>query len=285
VARCRAGSAVGTTLATTNSFGMLTSGSGHTHVAEICHSTRTFLAVSRRTNVKTLAALTLVLFLAVGMATAQSSGNFSAAYFPAACAINGGGATPVTFTGGVCIDSSNTNNCKILDASIKTSSGNGVTLLITPSAVTGLFTDTKVSNTVTTSTAEIGIQVCVKVDNSAANVKGGDANGCAILDERLQQVSQNFLAGVAQVANCSTTAGAADNTCFLDFLEATLSAHSYSFFAQIPNGQHNVTAAWSILNANATPSNSATVGACVGPGNVTVTQTKVFNNSGAILQE
>ncbi len=231
---------------------------------------------------KNVAAVLAVVLLAAAVATAQSSGNFSTSYFPAACAINGGGANPVTFTGGVCTNQAADGSCKILDANIKTSAGSGVTLLITPSAVTGLYTDTKVSNTVTTSTAEIGIQVCVKVDNSAANVVGGDKNGCVVLDQRLQQVSQNFLAGVAQVANCSTS-GATDNTCFLDFLQATLSAHSYNFIAQVPNGQHDVTAAWSILNASASP--GASVGACLGPGNVTVTQTKVFNNSGAILQE
>ena len=112
-------------------------------------------------------------------------------------------------------------------------------------------------------------------------MEGGDANGCAIYDERLQQVSQNFLAGVATVANCSSTAGSTDNTCFLDFLQATLSAHSYNFIAQVPNGYHNVRATWSIVNASA--SGGGTVGACLGPGNVLVTQTKVFNNSGAIL--
>src|SRR5206468_6890227 len=111
-------------------------------------------------------------------------------------------------------------------------------------------------------------------------VEGGDANGCAIYDERLQQVSQNFLAGVAQVATCSTTAGST-NTCFLDFLQATLSAHSYNFIAQVPNGYHDVRATWSIVNAST--SNGGTVGACLGPGNFLVTHTKVFNNSGAIL--
>ncbi len=231
----------------------------------------------------------IVLLLAITALTstmmlAQSSGNFSTAYFPNACAINDSG-TPggVTFTGGACLGSTNADGCKVLDAAIKTSAGSGVTLVITPSAVTGLYTDTKVSNNITTSTAEIGLQVCVKVDGKAANVVGGDKDGCVIMDERLQQVSQNFLAGVSQVANCSTTAGAGDNTCFLDFLQATLAAHSYNLVAQVPNGQHEVTAAWSIVNANTV--GDSHVGACLGPGNVTVTQTKVFNNSGSVLQE
>jgi hypothetical protein len=232
--------------------------------------------------VSRVVAAVLVAMFGTGLACPQSSGNFSGAYFPAACAINNNNGT-ISFTGGVCTNSASDGTCKVLDSTIKTSAGSGVTLLITPSAVTGLYTDTKVSNTITTSTAEIGIQVCVKVDGSGANVVGGDANGCVMYDERLQQVSQNFLSGVAQVASCSSTPGSPTNTCFLDFILATLSAHSYNFIAQVPNGQHNVTASWSIVNASA--SNGASVGACLGPGNVTVTQTKVFNNSGAILQE
>lgn len=225
-----------------------------------------------------------VLLLCTAVAFGQSSGNFSAAYFEDACAINNNGGS-ITFTGGACTNNGSNGTCKVLDTDITTSAGNGVTLLITPSAVTGLYTDTKVSNTVTTSTAEIGIQVCVQVDHSGANVVGGDSNGCAIFDERLQQVSQNFLAGVSQVANCSTTAGSADNTCFLDFLQSTLSAHAYNFIAQVPNGTHNVAASWSIVNANANSNQGSTVGACFGPGNVTVTQTKVFKNSGSIVSE
>jgi len=224
-----------------------------------------------------------VMLVCTAVAIGQSSGNFSATYFPAACAINNNNGT-ISVTGGACVGNSNTPGCEVLDSYISTSNGSGVTLLITPSAVTGLYTDTKVSNTVTTSSAQIGLQVCVQVDGSGAGVvKGGDANGCVIFDERLQQVSQNFLAGVSQVATCSTTAGA-NNTCFLDFLQATLSAHSYNLIAQIPGGNnHHVTATWSIVDANAGP--GGTIGACVGPGNITITQTKVFNNSGAVVQE
>lgn len=233
---------------------------------------------------KRLAAVFMAVVMATTVAAAQSSGNFSTTYFPEACAINqsvNGGA--VTFTGGACIQNSYAagDECKVLDAGITTSNGNGVTLLITPSAVTGLYTDTKVSNTTTTSTARIGIQVCVKVDGKADDVKGGDADGCAIFDERLQQVSQNFLGAVASVATCELIAGV--NTCYLDFLQATLSAHSYNFVAQVPGGQHNVTATWSISNVK--EYGDGHVGACVGPGNVTVTQTKVFKNSGDILQQ
>jgi len=226
------------------------------------------------------------MFLCTAVAFGQSSGNFSASYFSAACAINDGNTANspggITFTGGVCTNNASNGSCKVLDSAITTSSGNGVTLLITPSAVTGLYTDTNVSNTITTATAEIGIQVCVQVDGSGANVVGGDTNGCAIFDERLQQVNQNFLAAVASLATCDTSTGT--NTCSLELILATLSAHSYNFIAQVPNGTHDVSASWSIVNAN-TSSSGGTVGACLGPGNVTITQTKVFKNSGAIVPE
>jgi hypothetical protein len=225
--------------------------------------------------------ITLCLLLVSGSAMAQSSGNFSAAYSPIACTIdsnNGSfGTTGTSATGGVCDVTGGTGpvTCGLLSAAIKTSSGSGVTLVITPSAVTGLYTNTKVSSTTQSATAQVGIQVCVKVDGSGAKVVGGDANGCAIYDERFQQLSTNLFSVVTQCASTTT------DLCNIDLIMSTLSAHSYNFIAQVPGGQHSVTATWSVVNANA--SSNASVGACLGPGNVTVTQYKVFQNSGAIL--
>lgn len=223
----------------------------------------------------------MALLICAGSAFAQSSGNFSASYFPVACTIDnsdgsfgtGGSST----TGGVCNTSgTGSATCGLLNAGIKTSSGNGVTLVITPSAVTGLYTNTKVTNLSTSSTAEVGIQVCVTVDGSATGVVGGDSNGCAIYDERFQQLSTNLF---SQVATC---AAATTDLCDITLIESTLSAHSYNFIVQVPNGQHTVTATWSVVNGN-TAGGNASIGACLGPGNVTVTQYKVFQNSGSIL--
>ena len=226
-------------------------------------------------------AVTLCLLLVSGSAFAQSSGNFSASYFPVACTINTSNGSfgtpgPTSTTGGVCVTNGTAVNCGLLNAAIKTSSGSGVTLVITPSAVTGLYTETKVTNLATSATAEVGIQVCVQVDKSGANVFGGDANGCAMYDQRFQQLSTNLFTQVSTCASATTA------LCNIDLIMSTLSAHSYNFIAQVPGGQHTVTATWSVVNANASNSN-ATIGACLGPGNVTVTQYKVFQNSGAIL--
>jgi hypothetical protein len=223
----------------------------------------------------------LCLLFVTGSALAQSSGNFSTSYFPVACTINsstgGFGTTgPTSTTGGVCVTNGTAVNCGLLNAAIKTSSGNGVTLVITPSAVTGLYTETKVTNLTSSATAEVGIQVCVQVDGKGTGVVGGDANGCAMYDQRFQQLSTNLF---TQVNTCALATTA---LCNIDLILSTLSAHSYNFIAQVPGGQHIVTATWSVVNAN-TSSTNATIGACLGPGNVTVTQYKVFQNSGAIL--
>src|SRR5258707_8617712 len=90
--------------------------------------------------------------LACGIGFAQSNGNFSATGTGAACVLNNstgalsGGIPAASFT-----------------ADISTSNGNGTTLLVRPSLVTGLFTDTKISTSIPTASAVVGIQVCVTV--------------------------------------------------------------------------------------------------------------------------
>src|SRR2546427_9035460 len=97
--------------------------------------------------------------LSASMALAQSSGNFDAAVNPTVCTLNSNTGT----LSPLCTPTVDGTECVLLDTTIKTSNGNGVTLLITPSAVTGLFTSTKLSSTVNTATADIGIKVCVQV--------------------------------------------------------------------------------------------------------------------------
>src|SRR5437667_282534 len=166
------------------------------------------------------------------MAFAQSSGNFSAAGTSASCVIGDGG----VLGGGTSLGS--------FTANISTGSGNGTTLDIRPGLVTGLFTDTKINTTISTSSADVGTQVCVTVDGSAAGV----------LPNPL---------------------------CNFDLILSTLSAHSFDFVVSVDNKKpHVVDASWSIIGAGVKGSGS--VASCVGPGVLTVTQTKVFNNSGAL---
>ena len=238
----------------------------------------------------------------------QSSGNFDAAVNPTVCVLNSstGSLSPL------CSPTANGTSCLMLDTTIKTSNGSGVTLLITPSAVTGLFTDTKLSSTITTATADIGIKVCVTVAGGVV-LPNSDIGGmitagptaCVVYDQRFQQISNTLFANVASCsvgnagADCTTNADCtggticgpdadsdADGTCTcgFDLTLSTLSAHSFNFIAQVPgdNVPHDVHAEWTLFGVNQT-SGSSSVAACVGPGDVTVTQTKIFKNSGSTL--
>src|SRR5258708_39515009 len=113
--------------------------------------------------------ITLCLLFVSASTFAQSSGNFSAAYSPIACAINSSngsfGTTGTSATGGVCDVTGGIGpvTCGLLSAGIKTSSGSGVTLVITPSAVTGLYTNTKASHPTSSATAAGRNTVSVQV--------------------------------------------------------------------------------------------------------------------------
>ena len=248
-----------------------------------------------RTLASVFAVAALVTVLGSGLALAQSSGNFSATGTPASCAIGTGG----NFNGGTQV--------KIFSADISTSNANGVTLDVRPSLVTGLFTDTKISTTVSSATADVGIEVCVTVDGSGAGVL---PSSCVVYDERFQQLSSNLFSQLTECtmaptttacttdADCSTlgtgftcgiTAPATTGVCVgpnplcdFDLILSTLSAHSFDFVVPVGKGKpHRVEATWSVIGSGAT--SGAHVASCVGPGILTVTQYKVFNNSGALL--
>lgn len=266
---------------------------------------------------------TLATLLLAGMAFAQSSGNFSASATPATCSIGSGG----TFAGGTGVHIWNSN--------ISTSNGNGVTLVIRPSMVTGLFTQTRIDTSIPTASADVGIQVCVKVDDSGAGVL---PKSCVVYDDRFQQISSQLFSQITEcntvvctttadctaagLANatcinptgltgggvcvvpttttctttadcatgqacingvCSQVAGVANQLCNFDLILSTLSAHSFDFVIPVDNKKpHTVSAEWSVIGAGPSSKN-ASVASCVGPGILTVTQTKVFNNSGALL--
>ncbi|MBZ5544283.1 MAG: hypothetical protein LAO07_11485 [Acidobacteriia bacterium] len=239
-----------------------------------------------------------LLLIAVGVITStlafgQSSGSFNAAGTSAACAIGTGG----HFNDGV-------GDVSLLTTTVKTSSGSGVTLLIRPSLVTGLFTDTKISTTVPSASADIGIQVCVTVDGSGTVVK---PDSCVIYDERFQQISSNLFSQLAECTQaptgtactsdadcsglgtgftCSIPAGGTSGVCVgpnplcdFDLILSTLSAHSFDFVAQVPNGNHTVRASWSTIGEGVRADHTES---CVGPGVLTVTQTKVFQQNGTL---
>jgi hypothetical protein len=242
-------------------------------------------------KMKMLASVFAIATLIAPMAFAQSSGNFSASGSSAACEIGGGG----VLSGGIVADS--------FSANISTSNGNGVTLDIRPSLVTGLFTDTKIDTSVSTASADIGIQVCVKVDNSDAGILPAP---CVIYDQRFQQISSQLFSQLSEcqlvtAAVCTTTADcptgdtcnnptggtgagictAPNPLCNFDLILSTLSAHSFDFVVPVGVGKpHTVTTTWNTVGSGIV--GNSKVASCVGPGIVTVTQVKLFNNSGSL---
>src|SRR5258708_39692611 len=103
---------------------------------------------------KKLTAVFAVATIGSGLALAKSSGNFSATGTGASCVIGAGG----TLSGGTTLTS--------FTANISTGSGSGTTLDISPALLTGLVTDTKISTTIATPSADEGLQVCVSGNGS-----------------------------------------------------------------------------------------------------------------------
>ncbi len=243
-------------------------------------------------RIRKLASAFVFAVLIAPIAFAQSSGNFSASGSAAACQIN---STTGALSGGVTVNSFTTN--------ISTSNGNGVTLNVRPSLVTGLFTDTKISTNVPSATADVGIQVCVSVDGSPIDGSGPSPvkpGPCVTYDQRFQQVSSQLFSQLSACTTttacnltgppvvtcasgftCSTTSGPGvclNNLCNFELILSTLSAHSFDFVVPVGIGKpHTVTTSWSPIGA---PNSNAI--SCVGPGIVTVTQVKVFSNSGSL---
>jgi hypothetical protein len=200
-------------------------------------------------------------------------------------------------------------------ASISTPNGNGTTLLIRPSLVTGLFTETSLTTTVNNATADVGIMVCVYVDPSLVNgtlisgIPVNPAPGCVVYDQRIQQVSNTLFGNLASCIPppISTTACTADGdcpvgdtcvnptgaagagfcqapapSCNFQTLLTTLSAHSFDFVVPfVGNGNHRVVMTWGEIGTNKSTTGGSTA-SCVGPAIVTVEQVKTFHNDSAI---
>jgi len=243
---------------------------------------------------KTFTRIVGVAVLASGLALAQSSGNFSATGTGASCTIGDGG----VLSGGTALTS--------FTANLSTGSGSGTTLDIRPALVTGLFTDTKIDTSVSTASADIGIQVCVTVDGSSSVFPAS----CVTYDQRFQQISSQLFSQLAACALVTSTTTCTTNSdcsalgtsytcnnptggtgtgicivpnplCNFDLILSTLSAHSFDFVVPVSNGKpHVIVASWKTIGAGVV--GNSKVASCVGPGILTVTQTKVFNNSGSL---
>src|SRR5215831_2468781 len=122
----------------------------------------------------------VLLALAISpLASAQSSGSFSASIATTACTLN----TSTGQLGGGLPGSA------IISTTLQTPNSSSTALDLRFSAVTGLFTDTKVSTTISSSTAVAGVTVFPTLDgqpiapNKSCSPLG---NGCYMVDNVLQ---------------------------------------------------------------------------------------------------
>jgi len=188
---------------------------------------------------------------------AQSSGSFSASYGKTECGITDSNGM---LTGGI-TDSS------LPPVTVKVSSGNGVALVITPSFVTGLYTNNKLNSSQTNSIANVGLRMKVMVDGSTTSVIPELGSAGVIYDQRFMQVTASFLSGLDTcVDDCFT------------MVQSTLGARSFNFYvSNLTPGTHTITVSWDVVGGG------TGTGTCVGPGTLTVEQVKNFGFNSPIL--
>jgi hypothetical protein len=208
-------------------------------------------------------------------AFAQSSGNFTADIAETQCTL----ATDTgTLGNGLAGDT-------VLKGTIKTPNSSQTALLITPSLVTGLFTNTNISGSSgggkQSSSATAQIQVQVTLDNNPVP-PATNGNPSVTYDERFQQISTNLF---NQISECTSS-----SPCNLDLLLSTLSAHSFNFVApSVGGGTHTIEVTWTIncyVNgisvACSQSSTTSSAAGCVGPGTLTIQQVQNFSQDSTI---
>ena len=234
-------------------------------------------------------------------AFAQSSGNFNATVAETQCELNAGNGQ---LSGGL--------TGSLLQTTITTPNGSGTTLLITPSFVTGLFTDTQVNKQQQQSNETAAVQVFVTLDGKPVPPATSGAPGITY-DERFQQLSSNVfnqlvgggtfcsftttvsLTSISPTVTTTTTLTVGTVSCSIDLILSTLSAHSFNFVISPEGGSHSLDVAWAFACGNNLSSGGSlaasncsttfapnTAAACIGPGTVTVQQVKNFHQDGSI---
>ena len=207
-------------------------------------------------------------------ALAQSSGNFSAQVLTPACVLS---SSDGSLSGGIAGN--------MMDTTIQTPNSSQTALLITPSLVTGLYTNVNISNSKTLSSETAAVVVHVSLDG---NPVAPDIGNGVVYDERFQQLSSNIFNALT---NCGTTLNPQE--CNIDLVTSTASAHSFNFVApSVGGGDHNLVVTWSFLCDDGTGTLTAaacsssftknSAAACAGPGSITVEQVKAFSQSGGI---
>jgi hypothetical protein len=218
-------------------------------------------------------ALLLVVCLE-GAAVAQSSGNFAADVAKTQCVLDSQNGE---LSGGIAGN--------LLTATIKTPNSPGTALLITPSLVTGLYTNTFIDRAKELSNQTASVVVRVTLDDHPV-LPATEENPFVTYDTRFQQISTQVFEAIDECSN--------DNPeCNFDVILSTLSAHSFNFIAPNPGvGDHTLKVEWAFLCDDGSGEPSAekcsdqfgpnTAAACAGPGTVTIQQVKVFSQSSGV---
>ena len=197
-------------------------------------------------------------------ASAQSSGSANYASDTTACTDMGG-----LLGGGTTVTS--------LKTTLKMSSGNGNTVYIRPSAVTGLLTNLSISGFAGGGTKSGSAQAAITFQVTVTPLSGQapptvTPSAPVTFDDRFLQISTNLF---NQITTCTV-----DTPCFFDLNETTLSAHSFDWVVTgLSAGNYGITVTWTPTTTAAAPNTAA---ACVGPVVLTATQTKLFTQSTGI---
>jgi hypothetical protein len=229
------------------------------------------------------------------LANAASSGSFTASVNNLACTINGNtGSLSAPITGQVWLTPKSGLQIKV---------PNQTSVVITPSLVTGIYTNNNIDKLNSNSLQNAGLFVQVTIVPTGpvsspisispnttatggtgtqslctlpAGAPAGSVTSCAIYDQRFIQVQSGVLSSLA--ASCTTdSTGMMSCPSAFSLTESTLSAHAFNWYANLPaSGTYNV-----IVTANLVdPGSQLTSGSsavCAGPGTVTVTQVNNFS--------
>jgi hypothetical protein len=161
----------------------------------------------------------------------------------------------------------------LLSTTVQTPNSSQTALLIRPSLVTGLYTDTKLSGTQTSATSVANVIVYVTLDGNPV-APATTINPGIIFDSRFQQLNSNLTGAIA------TLSGGTITNAYLQLILSTLSAHSFDFIApNVGGGVHTITVSWAVTGT----ANNGTWAGCVGPGVIAVEQVKNFSQNSPII--
>ena len=216
-------------------------------------------------NCKWIMAMAAALLLFSTGASAQSSGNTNFSY---------------SGDGTACVDAAGAlvgGGVSVLKTALKVSSGNGLAIIVRPSAVTGLLTNVTVKGSGgggnQTESAQASVTASVKVTPLSGQPAPTVTPSVPITyDDRFLQISTNLF---NVLSTCTVLA-----PCFFTINETTLAAHSFDFVIQnLQSGNYGIEVDFA---TSGVVSAGGTALECVGPVVITATQVKMFQQSTGI---